>query len=373
MQKTVTLISFHHYLSKRKAGFHWIAHSFEKLGWNVIFITAPLSPFSRIVHDYRWDCVSDADLNEVKKLSEHLSIYTHSPVYSPLSKTGYKLIDSLSPFFIPIYKNLIPRRLEKLISGADIIIFESTAAILMFDSIKKINPGAKYIYRVSDSLEILKVHSSVLEYEGVITPDFDLISVPSRSLLSRFPNGKTCLQHHGINKNAFSESTEKPETYNAFENNVVFVGNSFFDLSFITIASSLFPRTGFHLIGPIDYESAADNVILYGEIPFLDTIPYISHADIGLQIRRMDSGLDTLSDSLKILQYTWCQLPIIAPLGLNSDRKHIFYYEYDNPESIQKAMDEALAFDRLMIDRSDIMDWEELTREILRKIDTPVQ
>lgn len=372
MQKTVALISFHHYLSKRKAGFHWIAHSLVNLGWDVIFVTAPLSPFSRIIHDHRWEYVNHKNLNRAEKIDEHVIIYTHSPYYSPISITGHKCIDFLSPIFILIYKSHIPVKLINLLKRADVVIFESTAAILLFDEIKKSNHEAKYIYRVSDSLDILNVHQSVIEYEKLISPCFDLVSVPSRTLLSRFPFGNPFLQHHGINKRAFSQKLVRPEQFSRFEQNIIFVGNSYFDLDFITVASALFPHIGFHLIGPIDHEFSGDNVMVYGEMPFVDTIPFIYFADVGLQIRRMEVGLDTLSDSLKVLQYTWCQLPIIAPFGLESLREHIIYYQYDDAKSIGNAITQALNYDRSHIDRSDIMDWEELTIEMLRKVDTPV-
>lgn len=372
MKKTVVLISFHHYLSKRKAGFHWIANSFTNLGWNVNFITAPLSPFSRIIRDHRWEYVSRNNLNQPEEIDENVLTYTHSPLYSPLSITGHWWIDMFSPLFIPLYRSRIPVGLQNLLKYADIIIFESTAAIVLFDSIKKINNKAEYIYRVSDSLDVLKVHPSIIEYERVIAPNFDLVSVPSTSMLKRFQIGNVHLQHHGINKSAFSQKTEIPKSYRGFEKNVIFVGNSFFDLNFVSFASELFPRIGFHLIGPIDSVFSRDNILCYGEISFIETIPFIKNADIGLQIRRMDVGLDTLSDSLKVLQYTWCQLPIIAPFGINSARSHIIYYHYDDPGSIRDSIIRALAYDRLHIDRSGIMDWDELTIEMLRKLNTPV-
>lgn len=368
----MALISFHHYLSKRKAGFHWIAQALVNLGWHVIFVTAPLSPYSRLIHDHRWEYITRDDYNNAKILDGNITIFTYAPHYSPISTTGHKIIDLISPHFIPIYKSRISKKIQNFLNSADIIIFESTAAILLFNTIKKSNPKAKFVYRVSDSLDILKVHPSVIEYEREITPSFDLISVPSKPLLLRFPDGNTSLQHHGINKMAFSQSHKKPLIFDKFQKNIVFVGNSFIDQNFVIIASELFPQIGFHLIGPISLDFSCENIILHGEMPFVDTVPFIFYADVGLQIRRMEVGLETLSDSLKILQYTWCRLPIIAPFGINSSRNHILNYYYDNPESIRDVINAALIFDRSRIDRSDIMDWEELTMEILRKVDTPV-
>lgn len=368
MSGNVVLVSFHHYLSKRKAGFHWIAHSFEKMGWDVTFITAPLSPFSRFIHDHRWEYVT-GDRNNSLILDNQVTVYTYCPYFSPISKTGNYVIDLLSPLMIPVYQHYLPSSLQTLIKDADLIIFESTAAILLFDEFKKVNSHAKYLYRVSDSLEILRVHPAVLAYEKKIVPLFDLVSVPSRSLRSLFPDGNVHLQYHGIHKDAFARDLPSPDSYSRYAKNIIFVGNSFFDLPFIDIASGLFPDYGFHLIGPIAYTPGGANVLLYGEIPFEKTIPFLLHADAGLQIRRMETGLGTLSDSLKVLQYTWCRLPIIAPKGLDSDRAHVIYYEYDDPDSIRKAVEDAVAFDHDMIDLTDINDWNELVSEMLSKIE----
>ena len=371
MSRKVALISFHHYLTKRKAGFHWIAHSFEKMGWRVAFITAPLSPFSRLIHDHRWMYVNE-DRNNSRVLNDLVTIYTYCPLFSPLSKTGNLILDLCSQYFIPLYQYSIPRNLQKLIQDADVIIFESTAAILLFELCKEINPKARYIYRVSDSLEILKVDTKVLEYEKKIVPLFDLVSVPSRALHSQIHGNNVHLQYHGIQKDSFNRDLPCPISYGYYDKNLVFVGNSFFDLQFITIVSSLFPEYGFHLIGPISYTPKTSNVILYGEIPFEDTIPYLLHADVGLQIRRMDIGLGTLSDSLKVLQYTWCRLPIIAPEGLDSDRRHIFYYKYDDSESISRAVKDSVSYNHDFIDCTGINDWTELVTEMLRKVEISI-
>lgn len=364
----VILFSFHHYLSKRKAGFHWIAASLVDMGWDVLFVTTPLSPFSILIGDYRWDYTKFFERNRLKKYNDHVSYYSYAPVFSPLSQTGNFLIDNLSPFFLPLYKKWIPKNLRNEILDADIIIFESTAAILLFDLISDINLHAKKIYRVSDSLDILKVHDSIIQYEKSIISKFDLVSVPSQSLVNRFNSSNVYLMHHGIDKKSFSERKEQPKEFRNYEKNFVFVGNSFVDSNFIKIASDLFPSYGFHIIGPIDKFSSNTNVQFYGEMPFQDTISYVMNADVGLQIRKMEIGLGTLSDSLKILQYTWCKLPIIAPYGLNSSRNHVKYYLYDSSESIRDAVREAIEYDRTSIDTSDIFDWMELTKLIISKV-----
>jgi 2-beta-glucuronyltransferase len=355
-------------LSKRKAGFHWIAKSLADIGWDVLFVTTPLSPFSLITGDHRWEYIAPEERNVPKRINENISCFAYTPIYSPLSKTGIFIVDILSPLFIPLYRRIIPENLKKIVQDSDIIIFESTAAILLFGLICEINPRAKKVYRVSDSLEILKVHSSVLRYEESIIQKFDLISVPSHALLQRFKSSNVHLHYHGIDKSAFLIDTQPPDIYSSFEKNFVFIGNSFVDNNFITLASALFETYGFHVIGPISPFIDNKNVIFYGELPFSRTVPYIKYADVGLQIRRMDIGLETLSDSLKVLQYTWCKLPIIAPLGLNSTRNHVIYYHYDSGESIKKTVRDSILYDRSTIDVSDIIDWAELTEKIVCEV-----
>lgn len=100
-------------------------------------------------------------------------------------------------------------------------------------------------------------------------------------------------------------------------------------------------------------------------MPFEDTIPYVKFATTGLQIRTNADGIaETLSDSLKMLQYSYCSLPVIAPVVMPAHhRENIFYYKYGDECSIRECIEHALNFDRNEFSVS-IKSWNEVAMEL---------
>ncbi|MCX6163718.1 MAG: glucuronosyltransferase, partial [Ignavibacteriae bacterium] len=172
------------------------------------------------------------------------------------------------------------------------------------------------------------------------------------------------LQYHGINKKIFDECIENPYK---FKNkiNAVFVGVSNFDCDFLSKASKLFPEWGFHIVGPIRKTVEKENIFYYGEIDFLKTIPLIKFSDIALQNMTYKKGVESFTDSLKVLQYSYCRLPIVATDFLKSKRKNIFYYKEGNEKSIYDALTGALNFPREKFDNTDIYSWEDLAKKLM--------
>ena len=115
---------------------------------------------------------------------------------------------------------------------------------------------------------------------------------------------------------------------------------------------------------PIPNLPAVPNLHAYGERPFAETIPYLKHADVGLQARAYCVGAECLTDSLKMHQYTYCQLPIIAPAFLRHERRHVFYYEPGNDDSIRQAFTDALAFDRTQISPATVLSWDDIAAKL---------
>ena len=54
------------------------------------------------------------------------------------------------------------------------------------------------------------------------------------------------------------------------------------DYQFLEIASRNFPEIDFHIIGPFERKLIRKNIIFHGYTKFIDTIPYIQYANIGL-------------------------------------------------------------------------------------------
>jgi 2-beta-glucuronyltransferase len=144
----------------------------------------------------------------------------------------------------------------------------------------------------------------------------------------------------------------------------VYVGRHAIDRRFLDVASALRPEWTFHVIGPVEGLPGRDNVRRYGELPFVDTVPFIRHADVGLHPLRREPGAETFTDSLKVIQYTYCRLPIVAPSFVCGARPNLIPYEPGDPASIDRALSAARALDRARIDVSGIRSWDELAAEL---------
>lgn len=380
--RKIVLISYHSWFSNRKAGFHWLANSYASKGFNVLFVTAPISLFSIMYWDHR--LFTKLSINRTTKISDNITIYTYFTLIHPENYKKIKILTNkiflndlfyiFDKFFSRFFKNYgtsLPKSLEIEMKDANYIIFESTPGIMLLEAIKQINPESKKIYRMSDDMELIGHHQIVKSYEKNNLQSFDLVSIPSPYLLGKVSGGENVkISFHGIDTKLFNTETLKPNIYNNYKKNLVFVGCSFFDNYFLEIASNIFPEYGFHIIGPINKSIFSKNVHYYGEMAFIDTIPYLKHADCGLQTLYSTQPVSVFCISLKVLQYTWCKLPIIIPTEMDKKYTHFFQYSH-NRESIMRAIRDALLFDRESIDTTWIKNWDEIADDIIKAVDNP--
>ncbi len=364
--KRVLLVTGHYYDSKRKAGFHWIADALWRQGWHVTFFTASLSYLSYLSHDYRFGYPVVSEAKKIKRIRERLVSYVWFTLFHPANVRftlgNYLLWPLFRTYgYLPIGPGI------ELVESADVIIFESFPGLLLFPRFKKINARARFVYRVSDDLRYMKNHPIVQTLEYSLVQSFDLVSVPSQAIYDKFrkySNINLKLHYHGVEKRLFDRAYNNPYPRNRV--NAVFVGNSHFDTDFLKIASEVLPTWLFHIIGPLQDIPLRDNIIAYGEMPFVETIPYIKYADVGLQTRTGGPGAEALTDSLKVQQYTYCRLPIVAPEFLCSERINVFCYKSPVDESsIYRACLQALHFDRRQIDKRSVPSWEDLATALV--------
>ena len=101
-------------------------------------------------------------------------------------------------------------------------------------------------------------------------------------------------------------------------------------------------------------------------MPFSKTIPYIKFADVGLNSRTYRKGYSaSLSDSLKVIQYRYCGLPIVAPNFIDLNRQGVYYYESGNAESSAKALKDALNAGPNPDYALEVQSWDEVLKSIL--------
>ncbi len=361
-RKRIILVTGHHIASKRRANFHWLADAYVRAGFEVVFFTCWISWISRLVGDPRFHYFQPDMIKKLVWVREHLGSYVWLTPWHPFTLPWQPLNLLTSPIFNH-YPKFPLGEIIPFIQGCSHFIFESTPGLMLFPIFKNLNPIAKTIYRVSDPLALVNLHPVVLEAERIWAPAFDLISTTSEYSLRQFSSLANChLHYHGLEKTLFD--IEMPNPYPPDSINVLFVGNFNLDVDFLMHAANLFPQWLFHIIGPLKNLPRLSNIIAYGEIPFQQTISFIQHADIGLQTRSYSQDAEHFTNSLKVVQYTYCRLPIVAPEFLRTAQQHFFYYRPGDSDSIRQALLQARAFDRTRISRDMIQSWDEVMKSI---------
>jgi 2-beta-glucuronyltransferase len=360
----VVLFSYHYFESTPRAGFHHLAEAYWDLGWDVIFVTAPLSRLSRLVRDPRLEYPVVQEANRRKPVRERLTSYV---LYTRLHPANlrFRLLNRLTGgLLVRAYRRSSLGALETELTNADLIVFESTPAIALAPVVRKIAPNARLVYRVSDDLEILRVHPAVLRAEREALPVFDYVSSPSRHSMRKLGAFReVAYQGHAIAKHLFDAESESPY---AAGPNACWVGSALLDPEFLRLAAERLPNWHFHVIGRARRAVLGENVIWHGELPYERTVAFIKHADVGLAVYGGHEGRvpGYLADSLKIVQYAYCGLPVIAPDALESARPHVFYYRPADADSIEQALRGALAAGKRPELGRAILSWEELAASL---------
>jgi 2-beta-glucuronyltransferase len=356
--KRVVFVTSHYVDADRKAGFHWLAEAFWRAGWQVLFFTESLSWLSLLRRDPRSKYPVVREAGRLRQVRERFDSYVWLTPFHPVHlRSG--VLNRLSGPFLKLYAKFPMREAEPEIAQADLFVFDSDHGLLLFDRFKKLNPRARFIYRVSDNIPMLGHHPLLAAHEEKILPRFDLVSVPSAFFCERFRHrSNVVLQYHGLQKVLFDQPCANP--FLGSGPHVLYVGKNFFDSDFLTRALRLFPDWPFHVFGDLGVLPTAPNLTAYGERPFAELVPYLKHADIGLQTLRYYPGAECFTDSLKMHQYTYCRLPIVAPAFLKNARSHVCYYEPGDDDSIRQALLAAHGFDRASISTDSVLTWDDI-------------
>lgn len=355
---SAVLVTGHYLQSHRRAGFHWIADALHRAGWRVTVMTAPMSWLSWLRRDHRMEYPVRTEANRLVEVEPNLLSFVWWTTWHPASlRIG--LLDRLAEKLYARYHAFPLGAIENEVRDADLVLFESTPALALFERMRGLNASARFVYRVSDDIALLGLHPMIQRLESRIAPEFDRVSSPTSSLHEKFahlPHAR--LDPHGVPAHLLDVSRPSPYVGDAAK--LVFVGVSRFDHRFLESAVNAPTDAEYHVIGPIDGLLEHPRVVAHGELPFADTVPYLQHADAGLHTLAWEPGGSVFADSLKVQQYSWCRLPVIAPEFLRSSRANLVCYQPDDDSTVGTAIARALALPRSDAWRDGVCSWDDV-------------
>jgi len=361
----IVFLSNHFYRSRRRSGFHFLADAVHAAGHDVVFATTGLSWISYLRGDYRtsYPGIYEAHGRMIEERAGFRS-YVHFTPWHPHTLI-LPFLDAMTAPLMGFYSKMDLGPLEESLRSADLLVYESCNALFLFERCKLLAPSAKTVYRVSDDVRLLRsAHPCLAKLEAKIAKEFDLISVPCEYLAEKFSGlGNVELRLHGVDANAYASASKSPYSSSA---NCVFIGNAYLDREFLRSAAELCPDVQFHVVGPFKGLPDLHNVHGYGELPFLESVAFVKFADVGLHCLDLSHSEHSMSftDSLKIKQYRYCGLPVVAPAKLGLSLEGVFNYGDDGP-SRAAAVRSALASGRDMKRSEGIETWGQIASKTL--------
>lgn len=354
------IVTAHHdYRTPRRSSIHFIADELAKRG-AVRFFSLRYSALSKLKRDIRG--AIDDRANRVERLNGVECYLWKTPIH-PFNMRS-RVLRPLEFALFWLYERLPNRVLVDWSAQADVIVYESGIAPIYFELAKRLNPTAKHIYRGSDDLATINVAGYAAEKFVKVSPQMDALCLLSRRMAERIPSTRNAyFVPNGLDANLAEQGDPSP--YGAGVH-AVSIGSMLFDAEFFVVASRAFPHVTFHLIGSGHGRVAGygDNVLVYDDMEYAETIRYIKHADFGVAPYVSEDVPDYLADSsLKMLQYDFFALPTVCPHSVTGDYASRFGYSPGNAASIEAAIGAAIAAPH---ERSrQILSWAQVTDRLL--------
>ena len=331
--RRVILVSPAYLGSKRRIGFHHLARAYRNLGWDVVFVTAPISFLSRLRGDYRFEYPVREEANRLVHVDDRLASFVLMTRWHP-GNLRLPSANRLSSELFRRYARVPLGALASLLPETELIVFEGTAALLLVPRFRELAPHARIVYRASDDLRRLPVHPLLLQAEEETVAQVDLTSVPTSEMAAAIgAYGPVEVHPPAIDKEALDRPSASPFGPGPA---AVFVGvSALFDYETLAAAARLAPHVGFHVVGLPPRELPA-NVTFHAEMPYDDVVPYLQHATYALLF--FPPGYPSLGQGNKVAQYSYCRLPIVAPSFFETDRANMCVYEVGDEESLGRAL-----------------------------------
>ncbi|MFN7124316.1 MAG: hypothetical protein ACK4M8_00415 [Allorhizobium sp.] len=367
--KRILVVSGPHFAdAPRRVDLHFMSDQLRAEGAAVDFLICRLSPISRFIRDGRYKHALTRPINTWFSLDERLEEFVWFAPFHPVNLRFGWLNAMVSPIYRR-YGHFLPKAVIDRLSDYSHIVIESGPSPLLTRYLRQHAPKAKFIYHAADRLETIRVHPCVIEELNRTLPLYDRIRIMAEAMRADFASQeRVVFVPHGISKTLFDEAAVSP--YQG-DRHAISVGDMMFDAGLIETLAVANPDWTFHLFGkkaqPLQPRG---NIVVHGEVSFGTIVPFIKFADVGIAPYRPGAGADYLSQSsLKMIQYSYCHLPIVAPRFAAAGRDNVCAYEPDNPTSMRDAFERAKVMDHFSIDTSDILTWEEVVAQLFHATD----
>lgn len=307
-----------------RVGSHHIARSLVELGWEVAFISDPISPF-HVINGitpelkqryliYRQNGISDLD--------NRLWAYIPGAFLSPNNKPILRSQWVHKYWYATTYPNIINIAQKNGFDEVDLLYFDNPTHMFWLNKIQ----SKRSIFRVADNnTDFVKNTKALEKLEIELIKTVDLVVYSAENLKEYVNNkGPKRMLHvpNGVYFNHFTNTINQlPEEYKKIPKPIaLYVGamDFWFDFDLLNMAAEYLPNVSFVLIGPekkarLKLKKLA-NIHILGRRDYSQLPNYIKNADLGLipfNVQEYPNLVNSINP-LKLYEYMACGLPVIS-------------------------------------------------------------
>ena len=318
--KKILICTANYYISKYQVGSHNYARAFEKLGYEVAFISDPISPLHKIFSNS--DSLKEREEIYKKEGKQIKNIWYYVPksYITPQNKflLSYKYIFDNWYKFCKV--DIVKLLKKKNFLDVDILWIESPLYEFMLDKVKY----NKSILRLADySKGFNRSWDLFYKKEIVIANKVDRVVYSAKNIKNQYfeieNKSKMIYLPNGIDLSLVVKSDRSfpCEFDNIPKPRVIYIGmiEDWFDIELVYKSALILKNHSFILIGNSNIDlsnlNKLANIFILGSKPHNEISKYLSHSDIGIIPFRRNDFVDSINP-VKIYEYAAYGLKVVS-------------------------------------------------------------
>lgn len=365
-RKKILMAASNHWNSVFQVGSHHLAREFLKLGYEVAFLSDPISPLHLMTPNFkeRFQIYQKGGMREG-------NLWTYVPMTllpahnCPLLRSKW-IHHQWHNWTLPSVVNTVK---QNGFAEVDILYLDSPLQSFWLQSIQ----ARKTVYRMADQNAGFRTTTRAkIEMEKRLTQDVDLVVCTAKNLLD-LVGKKAQYLPNGVPLTQFTSPRSLPPEYaNIPKPIAIYVGaiEYWFDFDLIETLAKEMPQISFVLIGPTKRkESRLKNIYFLGPKSYTDVPSYLQHANVGLipfDVTRYPELIHSVNP-LKLYEYMASGLPVVARSWKELEEIGSPVYLSHSPEEFRMNILEALKKDGLR-ERAfaNELDWSKRAHQLLQ-------
>lgn len=319
----VLMASIQHWDSPFRVGSHHIARALARAGWEVAYVSAPVTPLHPLAGIS--DDLKARFANHRRGGVREAGVWRYVP-FALIAPDNRPILSSpwvLRHWHRASFPDLVRRVKENGFAAVDLLYLDTPYQNFWLDAVRY--EGS--VYRAADmNAGFPGAGAGVIRAEAELVRSVDRVLAASPSLiphLEAMGARETVDFPNGIDFSHFAAAADlpTPAEYQALSGPIaVYVGamEAWFDFAALQAAAERLPRVSFVLIGPDkiarDRLAPRSNIHLLGPRAHVALPPYLHHADVGLIPFDAAACPDLVHHvhPLKLYEYLACGLPVVA-------------------------------------------------------------